>query len=56
MPPSVHEPIFGLPNFKIISYQGTKTVVIEAEYIGKRQFQHCHNECLRKKDSFRRVF
>lgn len=34
MPPSVHEPIIGLPDFKIISYQGTKTVEITAEYIG----------------------
>lgn len=56
MPPSVHEPIIGLPDFKIISYRGCKTVEIEAEYIGKRRCPHCQCERLRKKDSFIRVF
>ena len=56
MPPSVHEPIIGLPDFKIISYKGCKTVEIEVEYIGKRQCPHCQSERLRKKDSFLRVF
>lgn len=55
MPPSVHEPIIGLPDFKIISYQGTKTISIEAEYVGKRQCPHCQGERLRKKDSFIRT-
>jgi len=33
----MHEPIIGLPDFKIVSYQGTKTIEITAEYTGKRQ-------------------
>ncbi len=56
MPPSIHEPIIGLPDFKIISYRGCKTVEIEAEYIGKRQCPHCCSLRLRKKDSFLRTF
>lgn len=56
MPPSIHEPIIGLPDFKIISYRGCKTVEIEAEYIGKRQCPHCSCSRLRKKDSFLRTF
>lgn len=56
MPPSVHEPIIGLPDFKIISYQGTKTVEITAEYIGKLHCIHCFSENLRKKEKFDRVF
>ena len=55
MPP-VHEPIIGLPDFKIISYRGHKTVEIEVEYVGKRQCSHCCCLRLRKKDSFLRVF
>jgi transposase len=56
VPPSIHEPIIGLPDFKIISYRGCKTVEIEAEYIGKRQCPHCCSLRLRKKDSFLRTF
>jgi transposase len=56
MPPSVHEPIIGLPDFKIISYQGNKTVEITAEYIGKVFCIHCQSENLRKKEKFDRVF
>lgn len=56
MPPSIHEPIIGLPDFKIISYRGCKTVEIEVEYIGKRECPHCQSQRLRKKDSFLRVF
>ncbi len=55
MPP-VHEPIIGLPDFKIISYRGTKTIEIEVEYIGKRFCPSCHSSRLRKKDSFLRTF
>jgi transposase len=55
MPP-IHEPIIGLPDFKIISCSGFKTVEIEAEYIGKRACPHCGGTRLRKKDSFVRVF
>jgi transposase len=55
MPPQVHEPIIGLPDFRIISYQGTKTVEITAEYIGKIQCIHCQGERLRKKERFDRV-
>jgi transposase len=56
MPPSIHEPIIGLPDFKIISYRGCKTVEIEVEYIGKRQCPDCGSSRLRKKDSFLRTF
>lgn len=41
MPPEVHEPIIGLPDYKIISYQGTKTVEILAEYTGVIGCIHC---------------
>jgi transposase len=56
MPPSIHEPIIGLPDYKIISYRGNKTVEIQAEYVGQRQCPHCKSQRLRKKDSFLRVF
>ena len=56
MPPSIHEPIIGLPDFKIISYKGSKTIEIEVEYVGKRECPHCQGQRLRKKDSFLRVF
>ena len=56
MPPSIHEPIIGLPDFKIISYKGCKTVEITAEYIGKITCLHCKSENLRKKERFDRVF
>lgn len=55
MPPSVHEPIIGLPDYKIISYKGCKTVEITAEYIGIRVCPHCRSKKLRKKDSFTRI-
>ena len=55
MPPSVHEPIIGLPDYKIISYKGCKTVEITAEYIGVRACPHCQSRRLRKKDSFNRI-
>lgn len=51
----LHEPIIGLPDFKIISVYGTKTIEIEAEYIGPRQCPHCQCARLRKKDSFMRI-
>ncbi len=56
MPPTIHEPIIGLPDFKIISYRGTKTVEIEAEYLGVRECPHCNSQKLRKKDRFYRTF
>lgn len=56
MPESTHEPIIGLPDFKIISYYGSKTVEITAEYIGKIRCIHCHSENLRKKERFNRIF
>ena len=55
MPQSVHEPIIGLPDFKIISYQGTKTVEIIAEYIGLIECLYCRSKNLRKKERFQRV-
>lgn len=56
MPPSQHESIIGLPDFKIISYQGTKTVEITVEYIGKISCIHCGSINLRKKERFQRVY
>jgi len=56
MPPSIHEPIIGLPDFKIISYRGSNNIEIAAEYVGKRECPYCHGSRLRKKDSFSRVF
>jgi transposase len=56
MPPQVHEPIIGLPDFKIISYEGHKTVEITAEYVGLITCLHCNSKNLRKKERFNRVF
>ena len=56
MPKSIHEPIIGLPDFKIISYWGNKTVEITAEYIGKINCIHCESDNLRKKEGFNRIF
>jgi transposase len=56
MPPSSHEPIIGLPDYKIISYQGTKTVEIIAEYTGDIGCINCGSVNLRKKERFNRVF
>lgn len=56
MPPTGHEPIIGLPDFKIISYRGCKTIEIAAEYTGARECPHCSGTRLRKKDSFLRTF
>ena len=55
MPPNQHEPIIGLPDYKIISYHGTKTVEITAEYTGIIGCIHCGSVNLRKKDRFSRV-
>ncbi len=55
MPQSIHEPIIGLPDFKIISYQGTKSIEIVAEYVGPARCVRCQSENLRKKDGFNRV-
>ncbi len=56
MPPTSHEPIIGLPDFKIISYKGTKTIEIDIEYTGKRSCPHCQSIKLRNKDCFKRRF
>ncbi len=56
MPPSIHEPIIGLPDFKIISYCGVKTIEIQAEYQGPQECPHCKSQRLRKKDAFLRRF
>lgn len=55
MPPIRSESIIGLPDFKIISCQGLKTVEITAEYIGKIICIHCMGDKLRKKERFDRV-
>ena len=56
MPPCGHESIIGLPDYKIISYQGTQTVEITAEYTGVIGCIHCGSVNLRKKERFNRVF
>ena len=53
MPP-VHEPIIGLPDFKIISATGTKTIEFEVEYTGRSECPHCQSPNLRKKETFHR--
>ncbi len=55
MPPNIHEPIIGLPDYKIISYSGAKTVEITAEYTGLIGCIHCGSINLRKKERFQRV-
>jgi|SRR3989338_271691 len=55
MPPIGHESIIGLPDYKIISYHGIKTVEITAEYTGLIGCIHCGSVNLRKKERFNRV-
>ena len=55
MPPNQHESIIGLPDYKIISYQGTRTVEIFVEYTGLIGCMHCGSVNLRKKERFNRV-
>ena len=55
MPPNRHESIIGLPDYKIISYSGAKTVEIIAEYTGMIGCIHCGSVNLRKKERFNRV-
>lgn len=55
MPPNRHESIIGLPDYKIISYSGAKTVEITAEYTGLVGCIHCGSVNLRKKERFNRV-
>jgi len=45
-----------LPDYKIISYQGCRTVEIIAEYTGVIGCIHCGSVNLRKKERFNRVF
>ena len=56
MPPNGHESIIGLPNYKIISYQGTQRIEIIAEYTGENSCIHCGSMSLRKKERFQRIF
>ena len=56
VPPSIHEPIIGLPDFKIISYHGSNRIEINVEYIGQNHCPYCRSLQLRKKDSFIRTF
>ncbi len=55
MPPVRSESIIGLPNYKIISCQGIKTIEIVAEYTGTIGCIHCGSVKLRKKERFTRV-
>lgn len=54
--PQVHEPIIGLPDFKIISIGGFTRLEIEAEYVGPVACIFCDSTRLRKKESFQRCF
>jgi len=54
MPQSVFEPIIGLPDFKIISSAGLKTIEITVEYTGLIGCIHCGSVNLRKKEGFNR--
>src|SRR5690606_21157016 len=56
MPLPGHEPIIGLPDYKIISYRGLMTVEITAEYVGLIECIHCSSTNLRKKERFNRAF
>lgn len=55
MPPIRSESIIGLPDYKIISCQGIKTIEILVEYIGVIGCIHCGSDNLRKKERFNRV-
>jgi len=55
MPPIRSESIIGLPDYKIISCQGIKTIEILAEYTGVIGCIHCGSVNLRKKERFNRV-
>jgi transposase len=55
MPPNEHEPIIGLPDYKIISYSGSKTIEITAEYTGVIGCIRCGSLNLRKKERFLRA-
>ncbi|MFN3454470.1 MAG: ISL3 family transposase, partial [Pseudobdellovibrio sp.] len=54
MPQSTFEPIIGLPDYKIISYNGLKTIEITVEYTGLISCIHCDSVNLRKKEAFNR--
>ncbi len=53
MPPE-HDPIIGLPNFKILSAEGTKAIELKVQYTGKNECPHCQGQDLRLKDTFTR--
>lgn len=55
MPPIKPESIIGLPDYKIISCSGLKTVEIVAEYSGMIVCYLCQSNNLRKKERFQRV-
>ena len=55
MPPIRPESIIGLPDYKIISCQGIRTVEITAEYTGRIECLRCQSINLRKKERFNRV-
>lgn len=55
MPLIRSESIIGLPDYKIISCSGLKTVEIIAEYTGIITCVHCKSVNLRKKERFQRI-
>ncbi len=55
MPQIRSESIIGLPDYKIISCNGLRTVEIVAEYTGVIACIHCGSLNLRKKERFQRV-
>lgn len=48
----LYEPIIGLPDFKIISTRGHKTIEIDVQYVGVIECPACASQNLRKKDSY----
>jgi transposase len=55
VPPNIHEPIIGLPGYKLVSYEGHKSVYFNVELIAKAQCPYCDGHDLRTKDSFIRT-
>jgi len=53
MPPK-HDPIIGLPDFKIVRAEGSKTVQFTVQYVGQNRCPHCGAADLRIKDTFTR--
>ena len=53
MPPE-HDPIIGLPDFRIISAEGTTFSSRLIQFVGTNRSPHCNGRQLRLKDTFTR--